>query len=256
MTMRKAHDALVTSQFGPRASAYVESAVHAEGADLAALEAVAERVRPARALDLGSGGGHAAYRLARHAGMVAAVDLSFDMLKAVADTARQKGLANIETHRASVDRLPFADAGFDMVVSRYSAHHWLDFEAGLRAARRVVKPGAPALFLDVFTPGLALLDTHLQSVELMRDTSHVRNYTLAEWLAALARTRFALKSVQTWRLRLDFASWIARMNTPVVFVQAIRALQAAAPEEVRTHFAIEADGSFTIDTMMMESSAA
>lgn len=254
--MSKAHDALVTGQFGPRASAYVESAVHAEGADLAALEAVAEAARPARALDLGSGGGHAAYRLARHAGTVAAVDLSADMLKAVADTARRKGLANIETHRASVDRLPFADAGFDMVVSRYSAHHWLEFEAGLREARRVAKPGAPALFLDVFTPGVALLDTHLQSLELMRDTSHVRNYTLAEWSEALARAGFALKAVRTWRLRLDFASWIARMNTPEVFVAAIRALQAGAPEEVRRHFAIEADGAFTIDTMMMEASAA
>jgi ubiquinone/menaquinone biosynthesis C-methylase UbiE len=255
MTMSKAHDALVTGQFGPRASAYVESAVHAEGVDLAALEAVAEATRPARALDLGSGGGHAAYCLARHAGTVAAVDLSADMLKAVADTARRKGLANIETHRASVDRLPFADAGFDLVASRYSAHHWLDFEAGLREARRVAKPGAPALFLDVFTPGVALLDTHLQSVELMRDTSHVRNYTLAEWSDALARAGFALKAVRSWRLRLDFASWIARMGTPEVFVQAIRALQAAAPEEVRRHFAIEADGSFTIDTMMMEASA-
>ena len=132
--MRKAHDALVTGQFGPRAGAYVESAVHAGGEDLTALEAVAEKARPARALDLGSGGGHVAYRMARHAGRVAAVDLSADMLKAVADTARQKGFSNIETHRASVDRLPFADAEFDFVVTRYSAHHWHDFEGGLREA--------------------------------------------------------------------------------------------------------------------------
>ena len=253
--MNKAHDVLVAGQFGPRANAYVESAVHARGEDLAALEAVVAQAPPARALDLGSGGGHVAYLMARHAGSVAAVDLSADMLAAVAETAKAKGLANIETHHASAEWLPFADASFDLVVTRYSAHHWHAFEAGLREARRVAKSGTPAIFMDVFTPGHPLLDTHLQSVELLRDTSHVRNYTLSEWSGALARAGFQLKGVRTWRLHLEFESWIQRMRTPEVFVAAIRALQAGAPQEVRDHFAIAADGSFTIDTMMLEAVA-
>jgi SAM-dependent methyltransferase len=254
--MSKAHDALVTGQFGPRANAYVESAVHARGEDLAALEAVVEKTRPARALDLGCGGGHVAYLLARHAARVVAVDLSADMLAAVTETAKDKGLPNIETHRASVERLPFGDASFDFVVTRYSAHHWLDFEGGLYEARRVAKSGSPAIFMDVFTPDIPLLDTHLQSLELLRDTSHVRNYTLAEWSGSLARTGFVLQGVRTWRLHLEFKSWIARMRTPEVFEAAIRALQAGAPREVRKHFAVADDGSFTIDTMMLETVAA
>jgi ubiquinone/menaquinone biosynthesis C-methylase UbiE len=253
--MNKAHDALVAGQFGPRATAYVESAVHARGEDLAALEAVMEKADPARALDLGCGGGHVAYLLARRAARVVAVDLSADMLAAVAETARSKGLSNIETHHASVERLPFGDASFDCVVTRYSAHHWRDFEGALREARRVAKAGARAIFMDVVAPGVPLLDTHLQSLELLRDTSHVRNYTLGEWSDALARAGFALKGVRTWRLHLEFASWIARMRTPEVFTAAIRALQAGAPQEVRYHFAIKPDGSFTIDTMMLEAVA-
>ena len=253
--MSKAHDAVVRGQFGPRANAYVQSAVHAQGADLAALEAVVEKIKPGRALDLGSGGGHVAYVLARHARQVAAVDLSTEMLTAVTNTAKAKGLTNIETHRASVDRLPFADASFDCVVTRYSAHHWRDFMGGLGEARRVAKAGAPVIFMDVFTPGAALLDTHLQSLELLRDTSHVRNYTLSEWTESLARTGLGVKAMQTWRLDLEFESWIARMQTPPVFVAAIKALQAAAPDEVRKHFAVKEDGSFTLDTMMIETVA-
>lgn len=249
------HDALVTGQFGPRANAYVESVVHARGEDLAALDAVVKKAAPAQALDMGSGGGHVAYLLARHAKSVAAVDLSAEMLAAVADTAKAKGLANIEIHRASVERLPFADDSFDLVASRYSAHHWHDFDGGLKEARRVVKPGAPVILMDVFTPGVALLDTHLQSVELLRDTSHVRNYTMAEWTQALARAGLTLKNAYTWRLYLEFDSWIARMRTPEVFARAIRALQAGASKEVRDHFAIKEDGSFTIDTMMLETMA-
>jgi len=254
--MSKAHDVLVAGQFGPRANAYVESAVHARGEDLAALETVVEKAAPARALDMGSGGGHVAYLMAHHAKSVAAVDLSAEMLAAVAETAKSKGLTNIETHRASVDRLPFADDSFDLVVSRYSAHHWHDFEGGLREARRVARPGAPVVMMDVFTPGMALFDTHLQSLELLRDTSHVRNYTLAEWSQALGRAGLSLNSVQTWRLHLEFQSWIARMRTPEVFTAAIRALQKSAPGEVRDYFAIKDDGSFTIDTMMIETVAA
>jgi SAM-dependent methyltransferase len=245
--MSKAHDALVTGQFGPRANAYVESAVHARGEDLAELEAVVKAARPSRALDMGSGGGHVAYLMARQARSVAAVDLSAEMLAAVAETAKGKKLNNIETHRASVERLPFGDDSFDLVVSRYSAHHWHDFEGGLKEA--------PVVLMDVFTPGMALLDTHLQSVELLRDTSHVRNYTLAQWSDALARAGLTLKGVRTWRLHLEFESWIARMRTPAVFTAAIRALQAGAPKEVRDHFAIKEDGSFTIDTMMLETVA-
>ena len=254
--MHKAHEALVTGQFGPRAKAYVESAVHAGGEDLKALEAVIEKAGPTRALDLGTGGGHVAYLLARHARQVAAVDLSADMLAAVNAAAKARGITNIETHRASADRLPFADGSFDCVVTRYSAHHWRDFTGGLSEARRVAKPGAPVIFLDVVTPGIALLDTHLQSLELLRDTSHVRNYTLAEWWQSLARAGLAPKALQTWRLKLEFASWIARMQTPPVFVAAIKALQAAAPDEVRDYFAVKEEGSFTIDTMMIETLAA
>ena len=53
--MNRPHHAIVEDQFGPRANAYVSSAVHAAGEDLDALEAIVRRIRPARALDLGSG---------------------------------------------------------------------------------------------------------------------------------------------------------------------------------------------------------
>ena len=86
--MDRAHEKVVEAQFGPRAQAYVESAVHAGGADLEALEAIVRDRRPARALDLGAGGGHVSYLMARHAGTVTASDLSRDMLDAVAAAAR------------------------------------------------------------------------------------------------------------------------------------------------------------------------
>lgn len=255
--MIRSHDAIVETQFGPRSEAYVQSPVHARGEDLDALEAIVRDRAPQRALDLGCGGGHVAYRLSLHAGAgaVTASDLSAEMLAAVASTARDKGLTNIETCAAAAERLPFEDAAFDFLGCRFSAHHWRDFRAGLREARRVLAHGSTAVFIDAVSPGPATLDTHLQAVELLRDTSHVRDYSAAEWLASLAEAGFAVTATRAWRLRMDFPSWIARMRTPDANRDAIRALQAAASDTVRGHFAIEPDGSFMLDTLMFEAIA-
>lgn len=253
--MERAHEKVVAAQFGPRARAYVESAVHAQGADLEALEAIVRGVGPERALDLGTGGGHVSYVLARHSSGVTAVDLSTDMLAAVAVTARNKGLSNIETVEAPAERLPFGDDTFDFLACRYSAHHWRDFDGGLRQAHRVLKRGRRAVFIDACSPGPALLDTHLQAVELLRDMSHVRDYSVSEWVAALTRSGFAPTRTSIWRLRMDFPVWTARMSTPGENVMAIRALQDAASAGTRAHFAIEPDGSFVLDIVMIEAVA-
>jgi hypothetical protein len=117
--------------------------------------------------------------------------------------------------------------------------------------RRVLKPDGVALFMDVVSPGVPLLDTWLQSLELLRDPSHVRNASVAEWRATLAAVGFAVEDVVTYRLRLEFGPWIERMRTPDVHVAAIRALQRRAPAEVRDHFALADDGSFTVDTALV-----
>lgn len=243
---------VVEAQFGPRAEAYLQSAVHAQGADLAAFASLLAESGDARLLDLGCGGGHMAFTAAPHVREVLAYDLSREMLTVVARAAAERGLGNVSTKQGGAESLPFADDSFDWVASRFSAHHWSDWTAGLREARRVLKPGGRGVFIDVVSPGVPLLDTYIQSVEVLRDTSHVRDYARAEWEAALAAAGFMTQTTRMHRLRMEFASWIARMQTPAPLATAIRALQAAMAEPVRRHFAIETDGSFMIDVATFE----
>jgi len=245
--MTTSQHAFVAEHYGVRARDYVTSLVHSEGADLDQVEAELRGCATARVLDLGCGGGHVSYRAAAHVAEVVACDVTASMLDAVATTAAERGLANITVRQGAAENLPFSDAVFDVVLSRFSAHHWQNMEAGLREARRVLKRGCRAMFIDVVAPADALLDTHLQAVEVLRDVSHVRDYSAAEWTAALSRSGFAIDGMTTRRLRMDFPVWIARTRTPAVHAEAIRSLQTGAPAVVKDHFAITDDGSFDIE---------
>jgi len=248
------HD-FVANHYAPRAAAYVDSAVHSTGADLDQIEAIIRGQRGARVLDLGCGGGHVSYRAAPHVREVVACDLTPDMLALVKRTADERGLDNIVVQQAAAERLPFEEGSFDFVLCRYSAHHWQDMETGLRQARRVLKKTGRAVFADGVAPTHPLLDTHLQTIELLRDASHVRNYSAAEWIAALGRSGFKATGLVPRKLRLEFAAWTERTNTPPPYATAIRLLQAQASAAVREHFAIGEDGSFTIDTLTIEAVA-
>ncbi|MBI6680684.1 class I SAM-dependent methyltransferase [Pseudomonas viridiflava] len=246
-----AHSQVVQRQFGEQASAYLNSAVHAQGAEFALLQEAVEGRVDARVLDLGCGAGHVSFNVAPSVGEVVAYDLSQQMLDVVAAAAADKGLGNIRTVCGAAERLPFADGEFDFVLSRYSAHHWSDLALALREVRRVLKPGGVAAFIDVMSPGSPLLDTYLQTVEVLRDTSHVRDYSAAEWLHQVSDAGLFTRSHARQRLHLEFTSWVERMRTPQPLRVAIRELQQAMGDEVRQYFEIDAQGSFSTDVLVL-----
>jgi ubiquinone/menaquinone biosynthesis C-methylase UbiE len=239
-------------QFGNTASSYLSSSVHAQGADLAALRAIAQGMRSPRVLDLGCGAGHASFAVAPAAQSVVAYDLSAQMLEVVAGASRERGLQNISTHQGDAGKLPFADASFDLVVTRYSAHHWPDVQAALHEVRRVLRPGGRFVAIDITAPKEALCDSTLQAVELLRDGSHVRDYRVCEWGAKLENAGFTHQLSSQWKLTMQFNEWVARMRTPELRVQAIRSLFDSAPDEARAYFSLQDDYSFDIDAAMFD----
>lgn len=255
MTTQSHHDN-VAKQFGSQASAYLTSAVHASGRDLQQLRARLADFPAAQVLDLGCGAGHASFAAAEVVAKVTAYDLSAQMLEVVAKAAREKGLSNIATQQGYAEVLPFAGASFDVVISRYSAHHWHDVGQALREVKRVLKPGGTLIMMDVMSPGHPVRNIWLQTVEALRDTSHVQNYSSGEWLSMITEAGLISRTLTTDRLVLEFASWVARMRTPQPLCEAIRLYQQSASHDVQRYFELQDDGSFTSDIIMVEAQKA
>ena len=247
------HSETIGRSFGVNADAYFKSSVHAQGNDLEECRRIIcpRPDRDSKVLDLGCGAGHLTYAIAPYAKSVTAYDLSQEMLEVVDAEAAQRGLINVETVQGSVHDLPFEDASYDAVVSRYSAHHWRQISVALKEAHRILKPGGTLCCIDVAGGPEPLFDTYLQTVEVLRDPSHVRDYTEQEWLAFFENAGFSAHTESRWRLPIEFSSWIGRMKTPQPRVHAIELLWNAAPEEVRDAYDLQPDFSFTMDALML-----
>jgi SAM-dependent methyltransferase len=114
-------------------------------------------------LDLGAGNGWMSYRLSRRGDRPVAVDIFKDALDGLA-AAREYGL--FPAVEAEFDRLPFADAQFDLAVFNSSLHYSTDYHGTLSEARRCLKPSGRIVVLDSPLYGVR------EHGELMRTERH------------------------------------------------------------------------------------
>ena len=245
----------IQDQFGQVAANYRTSVVHAEGAELERMRALAAELGNPYALDAGCGAGHTSVAIAPACREVVAFDLTDLMLAQVEQLAVEKGIGNIRTEQGDVAQLPFPDATFDLVASRYSAHHWLFLHQALAECRRVLRPAGRFLLCDIIAPEDLAVDTFLQTLEYLRDPSHVRDHRLSEWEAQLAATGFQIDKVTQWHLDLQLDRWTQRMNTPPVKVAMLRQLMAEASAEATRELRLRPDGWFAIPATLIEATA-
>jgi len=113
-----------------------------------------ERPGARRALDLGCGAGRNALPLARLGWDVTATDLSWPMVRAAAQRAREESLEDrVRPLLAPMDRIPARDRSFDLVVAHgiwNLARSAAEFRRALLEAARVARPGA-GVFVFTFS---------------------------------------------------------------------------------------------------------
>lgn len=239
-------------QYHEKSAAYLQSAVHAQGEEFAKMREVVLNYPQAHVLDLGCGGGHVSYQMATVAEHVTAYDLCAEMVELVLQQAQQKGLQHVQGKVGAAEQLDFLDQYFDVVISRYSAHHWHHLGQAMQEIHRVLKPHGRVIFFDVIGSADPILDTFLQTIEMIRDPSHVRDYSVAEWMRLAEYHGFQIERIEKQSLALDFQTWVERMQTPAASVATIRDLQQKVSDHIRDYYQIQADGSFSTPTCYLQ----
>lgn len=94
-------------------------------------------VRGQRMLDIGCGEGRFCRMLAERGAAVTGIDVIAEM----AQTARARGASRDAYTLASADKLPFANATFDLAVSYVTLVDIVEYAAAIHEAARVLRPG-------------------------------------------------------------------------------------------------------------------
>ena len=178
----------MTNVWDDRAEAYRQSAGHASGDDLDQLVEWCEPTEEAKILDVATGGGHVARRLRERGAIVVTLDPSPGMRPDVI---------------AGAEDLPFDDASFDVVVTRIAPHHFTDVRSAVAEFARVANR------LVVIEDTLYSSEEH-EEAEKLRDTTHVRNYTEAEWRDMLEAAGLEVELVEYFEKTHPLEDWLAR----------------------------------------------
>lgn len=184
MTTDTAHDARIVEQFTRWAQPFAEHALHSEADGMARTLAAAAIAPGDRVLDVACGPGIVACAAAAQAGHVTGIDLTPAMIDQARARQQAQGLANLDWRVGDATVLPFADGGFDVVLTRYSFHHLPDPIAALREMKRVCRPGGRVVVIDA-TPAPDRQAAY-DRMERLRDPSHASALTLDQ-LRAIGR---------------------------------------------------------------------
>jgi len=205
MTLKpSAHDRKIVAQFTRWARPFSELALHAEADGMRRTLAAADLAPDMRVLDVACGPGIVACAAAKEAGHVTGTDLTPAMIEQAKARQTREGLSNCAWRVGDATALPFADASFDRVITRYSFHHMPQPIRALKEMARVARPGGKLVVVDA-TPSAETQKAY-DRMETLRDPSHASALTL-EQLRALGRETGLAET------RIDFYRLDARLET-------------------------------------------
>lgn len=183
-------------------------------------------------LDVAAGTGHVARRLAPKVRAVVAIDATEAMLEAGRIEAKRAALKNVVFMQADAARLPFLDASFDIVVSRFAVHHFEDPQVQIAEMRRCLRMGGRLAIADLVSdhdPEIAEFQNHL---ERLRDPSHTRMLSLEKLAELVGSTDVEFRDVER-----TLGPWLEQTQTPPEARAEIReALEAELAGGPRTGF--------------------
>lgn len=159
-------------------------------------------------LDVACGPGLLACAFAKMAKHATGIDMTPAMLEQARKTQQEQGLNNVSWQPGDVYSLPFPDAQFSIVSSRFVFHHLQEPLAALREMKRVCKSGGKIVVADMAP--LPQKAAALNAAELLRDPSHVRALPLDELRGLFEQSGLGTPQVFSYRLEGELEDLLSR----------------------------------------------
>ena len=231
-------------QFDRQSDRYGKSHILADTSDVAeALSGVIPRPG-GRALDIATGGGHTALRVARLGWSVTAGDVSARMLENATKLLRDAGF-ELETRLFPAEEVPFDSGTFDLVCARVAPHHFSSPEKFIAEVARVLAPGGHFLLIDGSVPDDdPETEEWLHRSEKLRDPSHGRFLSRASWERLVGASGLSIVSSSLHEKKQPDLDWyFETAATPVENrILVLDAIQAASPRVRRALKLADDDG--------------
>jgi SAM-dependent methyltransferase len=169
-----AHNDLIRDQFTRQATPFSTAAPIASEAALKLIIDAARAGPDDAVLDVACGGGIVVCAFAPYVRHATGIDMTPAMLERARALAAEKGIANVSWREGDVERLPFPDAAFSIVVTRFAVHHFLRPATVFREMVRVCRPGGRVVVVDTCVSPDPAKASEFNRLEKLRDPSHVR----------------------------------------------------------------------------------
>jgi SAM-dependent methyltransferase len=205
-----AHQELILDQFTRQAVVFSTAPTITDEDALNMIVAAARPVAGDRLLDVACGPGLVVCAFAPHVRDATGIDMTPAMLQRARTLAADRGLANVAWRQGDVYSLPYEDASFTIVTTRFSFHHFLDPGAVLREMVRVCAPGGRIVVVDDYSSDDPEKAAAFNRLEKLRDPSHSRCLTLAELKGLFDLAGLPAPDVTFYELSGDVTGLIAR----------------------------------------------
>jgi len=230
----------VREQFGKAAMDYVHANSFVGGKD---LDAAAELLKPSREdnmLDVACGGGHTAFYFAPMVRQVVASDLTMQMLKKAQEHIAEEGnVDNVIFREADAEDLPFPAGSFTLLTCRIAPHHFPDIPRALKEFHRVLRRGGRMVIIDTLLPSDPEIADFYQTMEKMRDPTHVRAFTEEDWVQMIDDAELILHETRILPKQHDFHDWARRAGMSKDRIQELNRFFMDAPAKIHDFFQIE-----------------
>lgn len=180
-------------------------------------------------LDAASGTCANGRSIAPFAAHVTCLDATKAMLDVGKEAAKKEGLSNMDFKLGIVEDMPFEDETFDVVISRLAFHHFAEMEKPFSEMTRVLKKGGTLAVIDMEAASEELREKE-DALEILRDPSHVKNRSLAEFLALYEKYGFTLKTEEHNPIEVSLSAWLNLTKTKE---ESRRAIKKALENELQ-----------------------